>query len=348
MLDYGLTLEVAPSDPDRIYLSGTLANDPVLVVSDDGGTSFHASPLVFDDADFVIGAYLGAVAPNDPERVYLRVARRVQTDDGLYVRDDSLAVSSDGGRTTTEVLRQSANLLGFSLSLDGSLVLAGYGDPRVDETLSSPDAVGIYRADANELAFERIVADVDVSCLRYTSAGLFACAVERDPLGLDPALGDFHLGLYEGSGEPASAADFTPLLALRNVRGPAPWADGRVTACQVEWKDPASPLPLGTCARLNACDGQTELSEGALVCGVAGGGGGEGAVGGAGAVGGSGDGARETSGCGCRTWRQRSKTALFWLASAVVAFSCGALSRRKAGCRRAAVRARFGGVSSAG
>ncbi|HVR19677.1 MAG TPA: hypothetical protein VMS65_08275, partial [Polyangiaceae bacterium] len=73
LLDFGLTLEVAPSDPNRIYVSGTLENDPVLLASDDGGASFRSWPLVFADAEFVLGAYLGAVAPDDPERVYLRV-----------------------------------------------------------------------------------------------------------------------------------------------------------------------------------------------------------------------------------------------------------------------------------
>jgi hypothetical protein len=368
VLDYGLTLEVAPSDPDRIYVTGTLETDPVLLVSDDGARSFRSSPLVFDDADFVLGAYIGAVAPSDPDRVYLRVPRRVQTDDGLYVRDDSVAVSMDGGRSVTEVLRNPANLLGFSLSLDGSVVLAGYGDPRVDETLSSRDVVGIYRADAIELVFERIVADMDVSCLRFTSAGLYACAVERDPLGVDPSLGDFHLGLYSGSGEPASAADFTPLLALRNVRGPAPWSDGRTTACDAEWTsgDPAAPIPIGTCARFNACEGTTELSEGALVCGATGGGGGgeggsgagagaggeggsgsgSGADAGEGDVGGSGDGSGEASGCGCRVGKTQPRSALFGLALGALAFGCGRVFRGKRRRGRAAVRARSGGVSS--
>lgn len=351
MLDFGFTLDVAPSDPDRIYVSGSLANDPVLVVSDDGGRSFRSSPLVFEDPDFVMGAYLGAIAPNDPERVYLRVARRVQTDDGLYVRDDSVAVSSDGGRSVTEVLRMPANLLGFSLSLDGSVVLAGYGDPRTDETLSSPDAVGIYRADAESLAFERIVGSVDVSCLRFANRGLYACAVERDPLGLDPTLGDFHLGLYGGSGEPASAADFTPLLALRNVRGPAPWADGRTTACEEEWTsgDPAAPVPTGTCARLNACDATRELSEGALICGASSGG--TGAGGGAGANAGEGTGANagvaggsggdDGSGCGCRLGEKPRGGARDFSRLTVLGLGFWWGFRR-----RSSVRTRFRGVSS--
>ncbi|HEX6765688.1 MAG TPA: hypothetical protein VF103_09430, partial [Polyangiaceae bacterium] len=208
-LDYGFTLEVAPSDPERIYVTGSLHNDPVLLVSDDGGESFRSSPLVLDDADSVIGAYLGAVSPSDPNRLYVRVARRVQTNDGLYQRDDSLAVSNDAGASLTEPLRAQANFLGFALSPDGESVFAGFGNPGTDETLSAPDAVGIYEGNAEELAFSHVVSDMDVSCLRFLSAGLYACAVERDPLGTDPTLGDFHLGVYAGGGVPASKLDFT-------------------------------------------------------------------------------------------------------------------------------------------
>ena len=316
LMDFGLTLDVAPSDPERIYVSGTLDNDPVLLASDDGGRSFRSSPIVVGDPDFVLGAYLAAVSPNDPERLYLRVARRVQTKGGLYQRDDSLAVSSDGGRSVSEVLRAQANLLGFALSLDGTVVLAGYGDPRVDETLSSPAVVGIYRGDADALAFEHVVTDIDVSCLRFTESGLYACALERDPLGVDPAfLDDFHLGIYRGAGTPTSAADFTPLLKLKDVRGPAPWNDGRTTACAEEWTsgDPNAPVPVGTCTRLNACESGAARSD-ALVCGMATGVGGSGAM----DAGKGGPGAPD-AGCGCRLVRTDTKNPLVLLVFVAVA-----------------------------
>jgi hypothetical protein len=327
LMDFGLTIEVAPSDPNRIYVTGTLATDPVLLASDDGGESFSEMPLVFDDPDDVIGAYLGAVAPDDPERVYVRVARRIMTENGLYFRDDSLAVSDDGGATTREVVRQRANLLGFALSPDGETVLAGFGDPRVDETLSDSTYVGIYSATATELAFERTVSDLDVSCLRWTDNGLYACATERDPLGEDPDHpNDFHLGVFRGSGVPTSIDDFTPLLKMKDVRGPAPWADGRVTSCMMEWTDgdPQAPVPTGTCARFSACASDVPLSPGALVCGSSGGGaGGEGTGGnGASTTGGSGVSgtANDPAGkdlsaepeCGCRTAPRPANGGLYW------------------------------------
>jgi len=302
MMDFAFTIDVAPSDPERFYVTGTAANDPVFIASDDGGASYRASSPVFEDADSVLGAYIGAVSPADPDRVYLRVARRVATTDGLYARDDSLGVTRDGGTTFIEVLRAGANLLGFALSPDGNTVLSGYGDPRTDETVSSPDAVGIYAANADELSFGRIVADIDVSCLRYGERGLYACAVERDPLALDPAgPADFHLGVYRGGGLPNSVGDFAPLLDLRNVRGPPPERDGAPSACAEAWRstDPSAPVATGVCAQFNACDADpaAPLAPGALVCGDTA------PPGGAGAPG-DGDGGPlpETDpGCGCRT-----------------------------------------------
>jgi MYXO-CTERM domain-containing protein len=322
LLDFGLTLEVAPSDPDRVYVTGTLRNDPVLVVSDDGGASFRSNPLVFADPDTVLGAYLGAVSPSDPDRVYLRVARRVPGEDGLYERDDSLSVSDDGGNSVSEVLRARANLLGFAVSPDGEVVLAGYGDPRVDETLSSPAAVGLYRAGAHELVFEQVISDIDVSCLRFMNDGLYVCALERDPLGLEPTLtADFHLAFHAGSGAPSSAAELMPLLKLRNVRGPPDWTDGRTTACAAEWLngDPAAPVPTGTCARLNACEDDTRLSEGALSCGEPGGAGGA-----SGAASVFTNDYRE--GCSCRFTGNEPSGARIWLALAAVMFG---LRRRR-------------------
>jgi len=337
LLDFGFTLDVAPSDPERVYVSGTVDNDPVVIVSEDGGRSYRASSPAFDDADTVLGAYIGAVSPTDPDRVYLRVARRVTTTDGLYARDDSLAVTSDGGNTFTEVLRARANLLGFALSPDGNTVLSGYGDPRTDETASSPDAVGVYAANADELAFERVVADVDVSCLRYTERGLYLCAVERDPLGLDPGLPDFHLGLYRGSGLPHAVGDFSPLLDLRDVRGPPPERDGAPSPCAEAWKssDPSAPIATGVCAQFNACDAEPgdTLAPGALVCGrdpSSGEGGGAGAS--------ERDTVRDVApGCGCRAAPRTPREPL-----AALVFALALALARRSRARRAGRAGRAG------
>ncbi|HVR19471.1 MAG TPA: hypothetical protein VMS65_07240, partial [Polyangiaceae bacterium] len=318
LLAFATTLDAAPSDPARLYVSGTLANAAVLARSLDGAESWDSVPISAADADGVLGTYLAGVAPSDPDRVIVRASRRTLTENGYYVWDDSLLVSDDGGDAFFEVVRRNAALLGFAFANDGETLLAGYGDPRTDPALSLPEELGIYAAPmapANELTFERIVADVGVSCLYATPSGLYVCATETDPLGVNATLeGDFHLGFHAGSSLPASRADFTPLLKLRDVRGPA------VTLCDPEWQR--------VCAQFFACDNDPrELSDGALLCGegdagAGGHGGGDAGAGGHG-VGGAGAGGRgdaETDatsgdaelGCGCRAAAGARTPSLVW------------------------------------
>jgi hypothetical protein len=146
------------------------------------------------------------------------------------------------------------------------------------------------------MAFERIVTDLDVTCLHANATGLYACATEVDPLGVDPEQEpDFHLGVLAGTALPERRSDFTPLLKLRDVRGPPAQADGSEGPCDADWRL--------RCAAFFACENDPrETDTGALVCGSGG------AAGGAsgGEAGGGSDGAARgggnaaDSGCGCR------------------------------------------------
>jgi hypothetical protein len=320
LADTGLTLDAAPSDPDRLYLTATLAGAPVLVRSADAGQTWESVPVGAADADTLERSYLAAVSPTDPDRIYVRVQRRRLTDAGYYLWDDSLLVSDDAGNAFSEPLRHDAALLGFALANDGEIVLAGYGDPRADPALSSRDDLGIYAADAalpaGAIVFERIVSDLDVSCLYATATGLYACATELDPLGADSTLEpDFHLGLHRGAELPTARADFAPLLKLRDVRGPAPRSDDRVSACDAEW--------MVACPQFFACENDpSDFADGALVCGNG--------AGGEGSGGAPRRGAEPEFGCGCKTSRGGSVTALGWM----FAFLLGWWHRFRARCRR--------------
>ena len=83
MLALGFTFDAAPSDPNRIYLTGTVANDPILLVSADGAESWESKKIDADDAALALGAYVAGVSPTDPDRLYVRVPRRVDSVDGL-------------------------------------------------------------------------------------------------------------------------------------------------------------------------------------------------------------------------------------------------------------------------
>ncbi|HTA88546.1 MAG TPA: hypothetical protein VK745_03190 [Polyangiaceae bacterium] len=273
MIRVVLTVDVAPSDPTHIYVSGNLLGQSVLVSSVDSGATWTPHALTIDDSPDVDGLYIAAVSPTDPERVYLRVNRQSQADDGSTTWDDSLLVSDDGGATANDVLRQQAALLGFALSPDGKTVLAGYGDPVVAPTVVDDDAVGLYAATSDALTFTQKIPAFYVSCLRWESDGLYACAKESDPLSMNPSLNDFHVGVSKGTNVPTSLSDFTALVKLKDVRGPLPLASGMPSSCETEWTtgDPNSPGQASVCATLNACPGDAgvvPLSSGAIVCGA--------------------------------------------------------------------------------
>jgi MYXO-CTERM domain-containing protein len=258
--------------------------------------------------------YIGAVSPTDPDRVYLRVSRETETDDGSTTWDDSLLVSEDGGKAFREVLRRQASLLGFAVSADGNTVAAGYGDPEIAPIIVTDTDLGLYGASASDLTFTQRVGSIAVSCLRWTPSGLYVCAKESDPLGIDTSgTPDFHVALWKGSGLPQNLADFRPLLKLKDVRGPLPWADNRSSACAAEWStgDPANPGTPSVCQNFNACTrgGTTTLAAGAIVCGAT-------------ASGAS----SAPSGCGCRVRPQKNSPGLvIWCALALLAFA----ARRK-------------------
>ena len=330
LVEFALTLDAAPSDPDRFYVTGTRANEPILARSRDAGEDWDATLVPAADPDTVLGVYLGAVSPNDADRIYVRASRRRLTDDGYYLWDDSLLVSDDAGDEFFEPLRHTAALLGFALANDGETVLAGYGDPRAEPALSSVDELGIYAAgssaSADAIAFERIVSELDVSCLFVSPTGLYACATERDPLAADPTLEpDFHLGVFRGAGLPESRADFTPLLKLRDVRGPPPRADGHAGPCDEEWLDgdPSAQFPVGACAQFYACENDPrDLEPGALVCGEGAGGGGASEK--------PKEAADPDFGCGCRSAGSKRERGLGW----AFAFLLGWWHRLRRRCRR--------------
>ncbi|HEY4104806.1 MAG TPA: sialidase family protein [Polyangiaceae bacterium] len=267
-----LTVDVAPSDPTHIYVSGNFTGKNILVVSEDSGATWTPHELMVDDSADVGGLYIAAISPTDPKRVYMRVNRQSQADDGSTTWDDSLLVTDDEGMTSRDVLREQAALLAFALSPDGTTVLAGFGDPVVAPIVVDSDVVGLYSASSDALTFTQKIPNFYPSCLRWTSDALYACAKESDPLGLTAGETDFHVGVYQGAGVPSALSDFTVLTKLKDVRGPLPLASGMPSSCETEWTtaDPSSPGVGSVCATLNACPGDAgtvTLSAGAIICG---------------------------------------------------------------------------------
>jgi hypothetical protein len=294
----GVTLDMAPSDPNRLYVSAAGRSAAGLFVrSGDRGASWTTSELSLATDEY---PYIAAVDPTNADRIFLRTDVWVQNADGVFAANDALFYSNDGGESFRELLRMPGKLFGFALSPDGTQVLVGYGDPVEPSRAVDPSALGIYRAGTTDLAFEKIY-DGSVSCLAWTDAGLYACTSQAQrgfALGIAPNA-DFDL---------ATENPFTPLLDLADVRGPLDCpACTSGAGCLALWSE--------TCAVFGTCDASGPVAgSGGTECPSGGDGGEPGAV-----TGGSG-GARATSSrlkpsrdssCGCKSVGAEKKNGRF-------------------------------------
>jgi hypothetical protein len=206
------TIDLAPSDPNRIYVTGEVfgASQATMLVSNDGGQSYtpFAIPFVAGET----GAYIAAVDPQNENLVYVRTLGAVKNTGQSVSR---LLVSNDGGQTYAEHWSGDA-MLGFALSEDGSRVYLGsIGD-------------GMLAANASDLSFSKISA-LQIQCLATRGNILYACSNEASSLGV---VGNkFILASTTDEG-----ASFTPLLALETIAAPIACAAGSSAAiCGSEW-----------------------------------------------------------------------------------------------------------------
>ena len=226
------TLEVAPTDPLRIYVSAYrgegMARTTSLFVTKDGGQTWteHPTPL---DPNTETAVYIAAIDPANEDLVYVRSAGASR-----------LFVTSDGASTFKVAfsLPQSDQMLGFALSQDGSKVFLGGAN------------VGLFSAAAADLQFTSVVQHepdggtrlIHVQCLATHGADLWACSDE--PSG-------FIAGVSQDDG-----ATFTPKLHLTTIGGPAVCPAGTTSStCTMTDEDAAIPYnPFGSlCSNLGAC-----------------------------------------------------------------------------------------------
>lgn len=178
------TVDVAPGDPMRVYVTGYASTgSPVLLRSDDGGRTVREATRDFLGGQSV---FLAGVDPTRPDVLYLRVARGLST---------TLLRSDDGGMTFRLVGQTASEMLGFALSDDGATVWIA----------SANRAEGILRSERGG-PWVRMAADVGVKCLRFHAGVLFVCA--------DEARDGFALGYSHDGGDHVD-----PLLSLRLVDG---------------------------------------------------------------------------------------------------------------------------------
>ena len=225
----GLTVDVAPSDPARVYASGLAAIGAGMYVgalqrSMDRGQTWESFTVPGSDAS--TGPYLAAIDPVVPERVYLRL-------DG---EPGKLLVSEDGGETWDEAFVGQGRLKGFALSPDGATVLVG------------GDKDGVWRASSATLTFEK-VSEVAVDCLAWAGANVYACASEFKE--------GFTIGLSTDEG-----ATFEPIHHLPCLRGPLACdpASSVGTECPSQWPVIAATLDQASCYGAGGAGGASSSS----------------------------------------------------------------------------------------
>lgn len=216
------TIEVAPSDPNRIYVSSFVGQGAMrtswLYVSKDHGMTWtaHQTPL---DTTHETAIYIGGVDPMNEDLVYLRT-------EGL----SRLIVSSDGGQTfQIAFAKLTGQMLGFALSQDGSKVYLG----------SVED--GLFVGDRQTLTFVNTNPQIHVQCLTTQGTDLWACSDE-------PSC--FVAGVSHDDGK-----TFTAKMHLLSIQGPIQCAPN-ATAAMCSGATDAGSLPFPSlCAQVGACYG---------------------------------------------------------------------------------------------
>lgn len=223
-----LTLDVAASNPQRVYASGTRVVDGVrsasLFVSNDDALHWTEHALPFDPK-LEQGAYIAAVDPNDANTLYVRTSSASVS---------RLMVTRDAGQSFE--VAYSGSLLAFALSPDGRMLYFGGTD-------------GLHAGPSNTLEFEQR-SSLRLLCLAASGDTLYACS-------------DEHSGFTVGaSGD--GGFSFSPLLHLNSVRGPLRCAAGASSeACVSDWPTLSSTLGVPPATELDGGpDGGSDAGSG--------------------------------------------------------------------------------------
>jgi photosystem II stability/assembly factor-like uncharacterized protein len=234
-----ITIDAAPSDPGRIYVSGTFypyaaaadasaflgdaARDPadapaVLLRSRDGGATWERK--VIDGASAANVPYIAAVDPTNPDALYVRVMGAIPATGTIQ---SWLLYSNDAGDTFREIYRANADMLGFSLEDAGRTVRLGMGDSHESSRPVDPAAIGLFTGSPPDFSFSRTLSG-QVSCLTSSSAGLYVCGSHESE--------GWELGLFaEEGGSHEAVFDF------RGARGPlsCPASSSAARQCDNQW-----------------------------------------------------------------------------------------------------------------
>jgi hypothetical protein len=226
-----LTIEVAASDPNRVYVTATSTTDRLQGIverSDDGGLSWKRNTVRLPQGTGTM--FISAIHPTDPDRLWVRVPGY---GDVFGVLPARLWLSTDAGASFEQVSDTQGGMLGFALSPDGNQIV--YGGP-LD---------GMYVAPADASAAPAKVSDMPVSCLRWRSTGLFACALESG--------NPFSLGVAQGPTQDFSSLWQRAETCRPTCAPPSPLE----SKCQMPWEQLAPTIGAETAV----CDVSTSIAD---------------------------------------------------------------------------------------
>ncbi|WP_437876978.1 WD40/YVTN/BNR-like repeat-containing protein [Sorangium sp. So ce513] len=261
------TVDVAPSDPRRVYVSGLASGGGpvkgVVARSLDGGETWEIAAV--PGSTTAREPYIAGVDPRDADVLYVRIASA----------PGRLFASTDGGATFAPVFETQGFVRAFAISPDGAAVAVG------------SDVDGVFRAPSSTLAFER-VSGVAPRCFTWTETGLYACASEF--------LDGFTIGRSLDGG-----ATFEPLLRQACIRGPLECAASTPVGarCATDWPRIALMTGHEECAPDAGSPGAGGGGSGAGGAGAGGATAASGGGAGAGAGGAPGGGPAPSAGGGC-------------------------------------------------
>jgi hypothetical protein len=205
------TIEVAPSNPKRLYLTATPQGEgrwAHVFRSDDGGaTIMELHPTLPNDGRL----YVSAVDPRDPDRVYMRQLAETGSD---------VLLTTDGGKTWKSVLHMAGAMFGFARTHDGAALYAGGGDPKE----------GVWRSMDRGATWEP-AAKTSVFCLNAEGPELL--------VGSNP----FVPGGYAIARSTDRGATIAPMATFADVKGPV--ACDAASPCAVAWPETRALLATG-------------------------------------------------------------------------------------------------------
>jgi len=220
------TLEVAPSDPNRIYVGGVIGDPPSEAIEQSGDRGQTWTLTKLPGPMTSAGVFIGAIDPKDPDRVWIRIFARET--DALGMAPTTLRVSSDRGATWKDLAETTGSMFGFALATDATSLAYG-----------GQDGVFIGPSDGSG-EFKR-VSTLNNRCLTWATAGLYACGTE--PIDL------FTVGLSTDAGE-----RFDALYKLADTCPQSCPDDGPfVQVCRASWTDPLNGVATLTRATEKAC-----------------------------------------------------------------------------------------------